>query len=77
MDTRAVFEQLRKFDTPTICNALEIVRGKRFTSGFTRHRLLDAFPALPAIVGYARTAQFRCSVPFDSAARRQKLLGYY
>jgi regulator of RNase E activity RraA len=77
MDTRAVFEHLRKFDTPTICNALEVVRGKRFTSGFTRQRLLASFPALPPIVGYARTALFRCSVPFDPAARRQKLLGYY
>ncbi len=77
MDTRAVFEHLRKFDTPTICNALEVVRSKRFTSGFTRQRLLASFPALPPIVGYARTALFRCSAPFDSAARRQKLLGYY
>jgi regulator of RNase E activity RraA len=77
MDTRALFEHLRKFDTPTICNALEIVRAKRFTNGFTRQRLLASFPALPSIVGYARTAMFRSSVPFDSAARRQKLLAYY
>ena len=77
MDARNLFEQLRKFDTPTICNALEIVRGKRFITGFTRQRLLAAFPALPPIVGYARTAQFRCSVPFDPVVRRQKLLGYY
>ncbi len=77
MDTRAAFEHLRKFDTPTICNALEVVRGKRFTNGFTRQRLLASFPALPPICGYARTALFRCSVPFDPAERRQKLLGYY
>src|SRR5262249_6554879 len=77
MDARAVFEQLRKFDTPTICNALEIVRGTRFITGFTRQPLPAAFPALPPIVGYARTAQLRCSVPFDSAVRRQKLLSYY
>ena len=77
MDTRAAFEHLRKFDTPTICNALEVVRGKRFINGFTRRRLLASFPALPPIVGYARTALFRCSVPFDAAARRQKLLRYY
>ena len=73
MDIRTTFEHLRKFDTPTICNALEIVRGKRFTSGFTRQRLLASFPALPSIVGYARTAMFRSSIPFDPAARRQKL----
>jgi regulator of RNase E activity RraA len=77
MAASALFDDLSRFDTPTICNALEIVRGQRFTSGFTRQRLLAAFPTLPPIVGYAKTARLRCSVPFDSAARRQKLLGYY
>jgi regulator of RNase E activity RraA len=77
MDMRALFDHLRTFDTPTICNALEIARGHRFTSGFTRQRLLAAFPALPPIVGYARTARLRCSVPYEAAARRETLLGYY
>ena len=77
MNVRSVFEHLRKFDTPTICNALEIVRGARFTTGFTRERVIAAFPKLPPIVGLARTAQIRSSTPFDGAARKQKLFGYY
>jgi regulator of RNase E activity RraA len=77
MDVRALFDQIGKFDTPTICNALEVVRGKRFINGFTRQRLLAAFPKLPPIVGYARTAMFRSWEPYDAAARKQKLLGYY
>ena len=77
MNTGALFEQLRKFDTPTICNALEVVRGKRFTNGFTRQRLIAAFPKLPPIVGFARTVMIRCSEPFDPVLRKQKLLGYY
>jgi regulator of RNase E activity RraA len=77
MSTEDLFEHLRQFDTPTICNALEIVRGKRFTTGFTRQRLLAAFPKLPPIVGFARTVMIRCSEPFDGSARKQKLLGYY
>src|SRR5258708_3828303 len=76
MDARALFDELRRFDTPTICNALEIVRGERFTTGFTHRRLLAAFPTRPSIVGYARTARLRCSVPFDPA-RKERLLGYY
>jgi len=76
MAARDLFDHLRTFDTPTICNALEIVRGLRFTTGFTRQRLLAAFPALPPIVGFARTAKLRCSTPFD-AGRVEKLLGYY
>jgi regulator of RNase E activity RraA len=65
MDARDLFDDLRKFDTPTICNALEIVRGHRFTDGFTRRRLLAASPTLPPVVGYARTARLRCSVPYE------------
>ena len=77
MDTQSLFEHLRKFDTPTICNALEIAVGGRFTTGFTRERLTSCNPKLPPIIGYARTAMVRCSVPFDAAGRKERLLGYY
>ncbi len=77
MDTRSLFDHLRKFDTPTIANAVEIALGTRFTTGFTRQRMIAAFPKLPPIIGYARTALIRCSVAFDGAARKQKLFGYY
>ena len=77
MDTTALFEKLRQFDTPTIANALEVVAGIRSTAGFTRQTLIAAFPKLPPIVGFARTATIRCSVPFDSTGRREKMLAYY
>ena len=77
MDIQSLFEQLRKFDTPTICNALEIALGGRFTTGFTRQRLVACNPKLPPIVGYARTVSVRCSAPFDPAGRKERLLGYY
>lgn len=77
MDPQNLFEHLRKFDTPTICNALEIATGGRMTSGFTRRRLIASAPKLPPIVGYARTVAVRCSVPFDPAGRKERLLGYY
>jgi len=77
MDIPALFEHLRKFDTPTICNALEIALGGRFITGFTRQRVTAAFPKLPPIVGYARTVSVRCSVPFDPAGRKEKLQAYY
>ncbi len=77
MDIQSLFESLRKFDTPTICNALEIALGGRFTTGFTRQRLIACNPKLPPIVGYARTVSVRCSAPFDPAGRKERLLGYY
>jgi regulator of RNase E activity RraA len=77
MDVRSLFDYLRKFDTPTIANAVEIALGTRQTTGFTRQRMIAAFPKLPPIIGFARTAMIRCSQPFDATARKQKLFGYY
>jgi regulator of RNase E activity RraA len=77
MVSSALFDELKKFDTPTICNALELVRGKRFASGFTRQRLLAASPKLPPLVGFARTARLKSSAPFDPAVRTANLMGYY
>jgi regulator of RNase E activity RraA len=77
MNFGSLFDQIAKFDTPTICNALEIARGARFITGFTRERLIAANPKLPPIVGFARTAAIRCSLPFDASARRERLLAYY
>jgi regulator of RNase E activity RraA len=77
MQDSTLFEHLRRFDTPTIVNALEIVLGGRFTTGFTRRTLIAAFPKLPSIVGYARTAMIRSAHGFDPAVRRQKQIAYY
>jgi regulator of RNase E activity RraA len=77
MDAMALFEHLRQFDTPTICNALEIASGQRTLSGFTRQTLIASSPKLPPIVGFARTSTIRCSTPYDPAQRRQKQLTYY
>ena len=77
MDTHSLFEHLRRFDTPTIANALEIAQGKRSTRGFTRQTYLCAFAKLPAIVGFARTAAIRCSTPYDPAVRRKNQIAYY
>src|SRR5438445_3660469 len=72
-------EALRAFDTPTICNALEIVAPARRTIGFTRRQLIAPFPELKPVVGFARTALIRSREPHprdrDSATRIR--LGYY
>lgn len=77
MDTQSLFAHLRQFDTPTIANALEIAQGKRSITGFTRQTYLTAFPKLPAVVGFARTATIRCSTPYDPAVRRKNQIAYY
>lgn len=57
------FDALRKIDTPTICNLLEIVCPERRGTGFTFQHLHCVFPNLPPMVGYAKTATMRARVP--------------
>jgi hypothetical protein len=47
---------LTKWDTPTICNALEEIIPERRGYGFTTTHLFSLDPALPPICGFARTA---------------------
>ncbi len=54
---------LQALDTPTVCNALEIVAPERRGFGYTVQPLVCAFPRLPPMVGYARTATARAMRP--------------
>jgi regulator of RNase E activity RraA len=70
---------LAAFDTPTICNALELVAPARRATGFIRRPLVAPFPALPPVVAFARTALIRSREPGprrDRAATEMRL-GYY
>ena len=70
---------LRAVDTPTICNAIEAVEGARRGTGFTRHPVVAVDPALPPMVGYARTARIRAAEPPDLTPDRARAmrLEYY
>src|SRR5437764_11107502 len=75
----SVLEALGRYDTPTICNALEIVAPQRRLIGFTTKPLVCPFPDLPPMVGYARTATIRATTASPlSASEQQKLrIAYY
>lgn len=76
---RQSLEALRAYDTPTICNALEIVVPARRAMGFTRRPLVAPFPELKPVVGFARTATIRSREPHprDREAATRIRLGYY
>ena len=75
----SVLEALARYDTPTICNAMEIVAPERRLIGFTVKPLVCPFPNLPPIVGYARTATIRAAVApsLKGAAARDQRAAYY
>ena len=58
-----VLDVLRAFDTPTICNAIEMFDVRPRNVGYGRGRVTAAFPEMAPIVGVACTAAFRANVP--------------
>lgn len=55
--------RLRGFDTPTICNVIELFDIRPRNTGFMDARIRACFPEMPPIVGFAATATFRSSAP--------------
>jgi len=74
-DVRAALEAL---DTPSVCNAIEIVVPERRAYGFTTRSLHCIRPELGAMVGVARTVAVRSvrPSPLDAAAVRDVRFGY-
>lgn len=54
---------LARFDTPTVCNVIELAGLRSKASGYADSRLQACFPELPSMVGYATTATFRSAMP--------------
>ena len=50
---------LRKHDTPTVCNAIELFDVRPKTAGYMDGRIGACFPEMPPMVGFAVTATFR------------------
>jgi len=75
----ASLQALTAWDTPTICNALEIVVPTRRAIGFTRRPLVACFPEMKPVVAFARTAMIRSREPHPRSREEAKevRLGYY
>ena len=56
-------ELLRKYDTPTICNAIELFEVRPRDAGYTDSRIQACYPEMPPMVGYASTVTMRASAP--------------
>jgi len=61
--TRETLEKLAKFDTPTICNVIELFDVRPRNAGYMDSRIRANFPELPPMVGFAATAAFRSDSP--------------
>ena len=61
--SRADLEALRQWDTPTICNGLELIVPERRAIGFTVEPMTVLHPDSPPIIGLARTGMLRAKEP--------------
>jgi regulator of RNase E activity RraA len=59
----AALAKLAKYDTPTICNVIELFDIRPRNRGYMDHRVKCNFPELPPTVGFAATACFRSDAP--------------
>jgi regulator of RNase E activity RraA len=55
--------KLARFDTPTICNVIELFDAIPRNRGYMDGRVKCNFPELPPMVGFAATACFRSDAP--------------
>ena len=82
MDTNITSDDLAlltKWDTPTICNALEEIIPARRGYGFTTTHFFSLDSALPPICGFARTATIRAAGPSPETSEQMvaKRAAYY
>jgi regulator of RNase E activity RraA len=63
-----LLEALRRYNTPTISNAIETFNIRKRHLGFLPHSIRCLFPDMPPIVGYAVTSQTRAAPPTEAGA---------
>ncbi len=77
--TPSLFDLLKKVDTPTVCNAIEVAQGKRGFNAYTKQTMLASDPNAQAIVGYARTAKIAGIKPPEESPDiiRERRMAYF
>ena len=73
--TKDTLDRLTAWDTPTICNALEIAMPERRGHGFSIKPFVPLRPDMAPIIGLARTARIRAAAPDPRGASDR--LPYY
>ncbi len=70
---KGLLARLARYDTATICNAIELFEVQARDRGWIQPPVRAVFPTLPATVGYAVTATFRAMARPAEGARRVPL----
>lgn len=57
--SKEVLSKLREFDTPSICNLIELFEIRPRTAGYMDERIQSQFPEMPPMVGFASPVTVR------------------
>ena len=79
MTRQSLLDRLRGFDTPTVCNAIEVAQGRRGFDRFTHRTMHWSGAPDKRIVGYARTARIVGRTAPDEAPEtiRDRRMAYF
>ena len=69
-----IIEDLKSLDTPTVCNAIEVINPQRRGYGYTTKPLSCLRPNLRPLVAIARTARIRAMHPTDLSQQANSAL---
>src|SRR5271168_1477866 len=61
--TAVQLAELVKYDTPTVCNVIELFDVRPRNAGYMNESIKACFPQMPPIAGYALTSFFRSQAP--------------
>ena len=61
MMSKADLDLLARYDTPTVCNVIELFNVRPRHKGYMDQRIQACFPEMPPMIGYATTATFRAA----------------
>lgn len=65
--SRETLAALANYDTPTVCNVIELFNVRPRNTGYMNGSIRAGFPHLPPMVGFALTSTFRSMAPPRSA----------
>ena len=68
--SKEAIEQLRKYDSPTVCNVIELFDVQPRDTGYMDDRIKSSYPDMPPMIGYACTATRRPSRRASGLMRR-------
>ncbi|QDT32544.1 RraA family protein [Thalassoglobus polymorphus] len=61
--SQETLNQLAQYDTPTVCNVIELFDVRPRNQGYMNDSIKACFPKLPPMVGFALTSTFRSMAP--------------